>query len=92
MSAMNSVAIVDEFKDGLADEVSRIKARMASMIVHSIEGSAEATVPDGMALAHRYEQLASARPELPISLCTIHEGSVEDRVNAAATLLFESYD
>ena len=92
MSAMNSVAIVDDFKDGLAEEVLRIKARMADMIVDTIEASAEAKLPVDMEPSVRYQELVNVVQSEMSNTCLIHDNSVEDRVNAAAALLFESYD
>lgn len=93
MSAMNTVAIVNDFRgDVLADEV-RIKARMASLIRSTVEASVGVGVPVGMEDTDYYTMLRSSPPQMrPVDIGIDHGTTIEQRLDAAAEMLFGSYD
>ena len=90
MSAMNTIAIVDDVNTISVDE-ARIKVRLGELIRSTIDASARVSTPRG-AMSDRYAALAGNFPAVGLNLGASPEASIEDRLEAAAELLFESYD
>lgn len=93
MSAMNTVAMVDDFRGDIPADELRIKARMAELIRTTVKASVGVGVPDGMEPTEHYVTLRGAPvPVVPVGLNVDHDKSIDDRLSDAAEMLFQSYD
>lgn len=93
MSAMNTVAIVNEFAGNVPQDEVRIKARMADLIRTTVKASVGVTVPAGMEPTDHYDVLRGAPVRMaPVGLDIDHNKPINERLSDAATVLFESYD
>ncbi|WP_386630290.1 hypothetical protein [Sulfitobacter geojensis] len=93
MSAMNTVAIVEDFRGSLQADEARIKERMAGLIRLTVEASVGVAVPSGMEDTDHYTMLRGAPSQMtPVNIGIDHETSIEQRLDAAADMLFGSYD
>ena len=93
MSAMNSVAIVEAFRDDVPGDVSRVKARFGDLIRESIRVSSTVKVPKDLEPSGKYDSLrrgtlASRTAKKAAPQVTL----TDELVSEAADLLFSSYD
>ena len=93
MSEMNTVAIVNEFKDDLPEDERRIKEKIVELIRTTVKASVGAEVPVGMEPTTYYDALRGAPVDaVPVELDIDHGKSIDDRLSDAAEILFQSYD
>lgn len=92
MSAMNTASIVDGFAHTiLADEV-RIKERMAQLIKATVEASTNVGAPQGVQVNDPYAALMGNTPSVKLDMGFNENQTIDERLDAAAEMLFEAYD
>ncbi len=93
MSAMNTVAMVDDFRGDIPADETRIKARMAELIRTTVQASVGVGVPVGMEPTDHYDTLRGAPvAAAPVVVHIDHGKTIDDRLSDAAEMLFQSYD
>lgn len=93
MSAMNTVAIVDDFRGDVLGDETRIKERMANLIRSTVEASVGVVVPAGMERTDHYDALRGEPTVMtPVNVGIDMDTTIEQRLSAAAEVLFSSYD
>ncbi|MEP5761709.1 MAG: hypothetical protein ABJ327_20840 [Litoreibacter sp.] len=93
MSAMNSVAIVEGFRNEVLEDESKIKGQMAAFIKTTVQATVGVVVPAGMEDTDHYASLRSDAPQMTLlDLGIDHATTIDARVDAAADMLFGSYD
>lgn len=92
MSAMNTTAIVEGFAQSVPADETRIKLKMARLIKSTVEASSVVVAAKVSLGNDPYAVLAGGAPPAKLDMGIDHSQTLDERVNAAAALLFEAYD